>query len=283
MAFMGDIQIRGDGTDPKQIMNYLYQLEEQIRYALANIGADNIQEGAITPQMLSPAIKQNIQQITVTQEKQERTSKQLKSEDGRLRTLIVETEQGIMRQMQDMEEGLETTITETAAGINARITDEVNDLETDIRATATDLQAWVKDNAYEIQSGVTINPAGVTVSGGKYVKIESTGKFIVDSTNLKVDDQGNVEMTGTVNADSGKIGGFELSTLGMGTVGGGGVWVSSGSRSSASAAVTVYGPGGTGDVAFQALSQSGTVYIKSLWMHDGTTWRDVTSAILALL
>ena len=283
MAFMGDIQIRGDGTDPKQIMNYLYQLEEQIRYALANIGADNIQEGAITPQMLSPAIKQNIQEITISQENQERTSKQLKSEDGKLRTLIVETEQGIMRQMQDVEEGLEATITETAAGINAKITDEVEGLENNIRATASELKVWVKDNAYEIQSGIAIDSEGVTVSGGKYVKIESTGKFIVDSTNFNVDDQGNVEMIGTVNAESGKIGGFELSPLGMGTVGGGGVWLSSGSSSSASAAVTVYGPGGVGDVAFQALSQTGTVYIKSLWMHDGTTWRDVTSAILALM
>lgn len=303
MALLGDIQIRGDGSDPKQIMNYLYQLEEQIQYALQNIGADNIVEGSIGPALLSPAIKTQINNVVLGQEAQQRTSKQLKSEDGKLRTLIVETEQGIMRQLTNEVNGLQTTITETAAGINAkitsaegditqlkatageiqaRITNEVAGLETNISATAANLQAWVKDNAYEIQSGIAINPAGVTISGGKYVKIESTGKFILDSQNLKVDDQGNVEMTGEVNAESGEIGGFNISSYGLGTTGGG-VWISSGGGSSASSAVTVYGPGGTGDVAFQALSASGTVYIKSLWLYDGTTWRDVTSAILALL
>lgn len=282
MALLGDIQIRGDGSDPRQIMNYLYQLEEQIQYALQNIGEDNIVAGSIGPELLAPAIKTQINNMVLDQQQQQRTSKQLKSEDGKLRALIVETEQGIMRQLTNEVNGLQTTITETAAGINARITDEVNGLENNIRVTASELQAWVKDNAYEIQSGIAINPAGVTISGGKYVKIESTGKFILDSQNLKVDDQGNVEMTGKVNADSGEIGGFNISSYGMGTTGGG-VWISSGGGSSASSAVTVYGPGGTGDVAFQALSASGTVYIKSLWLHDGTTWRDVTSAILALL
>lgn len=63
MARLGDIQIRGDGSDPKQIMNYLYQLEEQIRYALQNLDGDNIQEEAIGEAQLSQGVQGRLQSV----------------------------------------------------------------------------------------------------------------------------------------------------------------------------------------------------------------------------
>lgn len=64
---------------------------------------------------------------------------------------------------------------------------------------------------YGMQSGIEILPAGIEVSGGKYVKIKSGGLFTVESGNFGVDENGNVEMTGTVNAGAGSVlGGWTL-------------------------------------------------------------------------
>lgn len=138
MARLGEIEYRGDGSDPRQLLNYMLQLEEQIKYALAHLGSENIQAGAIDEKLLAPAVKQNIQNIEIRVEGQERKSRELKSEDGKLRTLILETEEGIMRDMEDVEAGLRTTIMETAAGINTSINDKLGNYYTKSE-TATEI------------------------------------------------------------------------------------------------------------------------------------------------
>lgn len=42
------------------------------------------------------------------------------------------------------------------------------------------------DNKYTIRSGIEIEPEGVTISGSKFLKIESGGTFDVDSNNFKI-------------------------------------------------------------------------------------------------
>lgn len=142
MAVLMDLQGKSDLKDIKQVTNYLYQLEEQIRYVLANIGSENLSPGAVDVSNLAPALKQNIQNIEFRIEREERKSKQLVSEDGKLRTLIVETEAGIMREMTDVENGLRTTITETASGLRADITSNTGAI-TSLQATAQGLQTRV--------------------------------------------------------------------------------------------------------------------------------------------
>ena len=52
--------------------------------------------------------------------------------------------------------------------------------------TATAIESYVTSNAYKIQSGIAITAAGVTISGGKYVKIESSGTFDVTASTFGI-------------------------------------------------------------------------------------------------
>ena len=56
MARLGEIQLKSGIKDIDQVMNYLYQLEEQLRYALNNLDSENIRDGAISAEQLSGAV-----------------------------------------------------------------------------------------------------------------------------------------------------------------------------------------------------------------------------------
>ena len=60
MAMLGDIQTRGQITDVKQVMNYVYQLEEQMRYTLKHLDSGNIENGAIGAEQLSSAVREQM-------------------------------------------------------------------------------------------------------------------------------------------------------------------------------------------------------------------------------
>ena len=60
MAYLNEIQLRGEIKDARQVMEYLYQLEDQIRYALQNLDGENIQAGAIGENLLSGGIRNQI-------------------------------------------------------------------------------------------------------------------------------------------------------------------------------------------------------------------------------
>ena len=46
MAFLREIPKVKDPNDNKQLLNYIYALEEQLRYVYANLGAENLIDGA---------------------------------------------------------------------------------------------------------------------------------------------------------------------------------------------------------------------------------------------
>ena len=52
--------------------------------------------------------------------------------------------------------------------------------------TSEMISAYVTNNAYTIKSGIAIEAEGVTVSGGKYVKIESSGTFSVTASTFGI-------------------------------------------------------------------------------------------------
>lgn len=83
-----------------------------------------------------------------------------------------------------------------------------------ISQTATGITAYVSSyvgsNAYTLKSYIEIKAEGIEVSGGKYVKIKSGGKFVVDSGKFDIDASGNVTMNGTITATSGSIAGWTI-------------------------------------------------------------------------
>ena len=73
------------------------------------------------------------------------------------------------------------------------------------------------DNKYTVRSGIGIELAGIEISGSKYVRIKSGGKFVVDSGNFDIDESGNVAMAGKITATSGQIGGFGIGATRLAT------------------------------------------------------------------
>lgn len=71
IAHLPEIQSKGGGNDYRQVMNYVYQLEEQLRYALAHIDGDNITAGTVGAGQLAKASVQeeNIAKSAVTGDK----------------------------------------------------------------------------------------------------------------------------------------------------------------------------------------------------------------------
>ena len=66
-------------------------------------------------------------------------------------------------------------------------------------------QVTVEETHYAVQSGISIIPQGIEISGGTYVKIKSGGSFTVDSGKFSIDTARNVVMQGTVRATAGYI------------------------------------------------------------------------------
>ena len=96
---------------------------------------------------------------------------------------------------------------QTAESIVQEATSYVNGIlssKSAIEQTATGITAYVEeytgDNFYSIKSGIDIKAAGVEISGAKYIKIKSGGKFLVDSGNFSISDAGAVTVTGTITA-----------------------------------------------------------------------------------
>ena len=63
MAYLGELQLRPGSDSGRQMMDYLRQLEEQVRYALQNLDGDNIQEGAIGEAQLSQGVQGRLQSV----------------------------------------------------------------------------------------------------------------------------------------------------------------------------------------------------------------------------
>ena len=75
MAYLGDIQTRGQIRDINQVMDYLRQLEDQIRYALFNLDGENIQNGAIGAEQLSQGVNGEIKDAKSTAENSKKAAK----------------------------------------------------------------------------------------------------------------------------------------------------------------------------------------------------------------
>ena len=85
-----------------------------------------------------------------------------------------------------------------------------------IEQTATGINAFVSSNYYGIQSGISIAASGIEISGAKYVKIKSGGKFLVDSGNFEIDTSGNVTVKGILQAAANSvIGGWTLGSTNL--------------------------------------------------------------------
>ncbi|MBR3019791.1 MAG: hypothetical protein IKH57_22395 [Clostridia bacterium] len=66
MAYLADIPSPGNVKDVRQVMDYLRQLEDQLRYVIQHIGAENIQQGAIGEEQLSHKVNEDMRAVRKT-------------------------------------------------------------------------------------------------------------------------------------------------------------------------------------------------------------------------
>ena len=97
-------------------------------------------------------------------------------------------------------DGIKSTVTDVDGRLTS-IEQTVDGIDLSVYAKTED----VNDKTGEITTslkgmGINIDTEIITISG--------TGNFIVDTTNFKLDENGNVDITGKISATSGDIGGF---------------------------------------------------------------------------
>ena len=154
------------GNDPamKQVWNYIYQLEEQLRYAFNHIGADNIEEGAVTGK--------HIEAETITADRLSAsagndlnitgnravllTAKKQSEADGKISQLRVDTD-SIAGRVSDAEGNI-SQIRQTAEGLESRVTSAETSITQNaeqiaLRATKTEVTTAVAG----VQEGVDAN------------------------------------------------------------------------------------------------------------------------------
>ena len=206
MAQMGEIQHRGDPQDVKGVMNYVYQLEEQIRYVLQNLGSDNLTPGSVDLAQLGPNVTKQFTTIINGQTDLETYTRKkvssIQDEFGNYSTTM-QTESFVGTYVSNAL-GDYSTSQETAEKISTFVTNALGDYST-TQQTSGMISNYVANNAYTQVSGITITPPGIELTGSQYVKIGTNGKLIITAGNFTISEQG------TVNFKTGLIGGFDIS------------------------------------------------------------------------
>ena len=99
------------------------------------------------------------------------------------------------------------TVSGYVAWLNARI---------DLKQDSIDLSVYATNKSVDDKTGAiktSLKGMGINIDTEK-ITISGTGNFIVDTTNFKLDKDGNVSVTGTITAKSGKIGVVNISSTG---------------------------------------------------------------------
>ena len=95
------------------------------------------------------------------------------------------------------------TVSGYVAWLNARI---------DVKQDKIDLSVYATNKSVDDKTGAittSLKGMGINIDTEK-ITISGTGNFIVDTTNFKLDKDGNVSVTGTINATNGSIGGIKI-------------------------------------------------------------------------
>lgn len=158
-----------------QIQNYLYMLVEQLRYSMANIGAENFNETEFD----------NIVNLIT-----EPIYFQLTSEDGTINQMLHVTEDRLISKIEGVTKGVEelgrtvTTIQQTVNSITLEATEDVNGNTSTITLTGNGIEARsvnisfkgeVTFEALENKGYVTTGTIDSALSGKGYVTTKALG------------------------------------------------------------------------------------------------------------
>ena len=316
MAVFGEVQHTGNITDIKQVMNYVYQLEEQVRYALGHIGNENMTAECVGIEQLTPGVKQNINQIEINVEAAQNRiretgnilSNRIDDAEGNISSLQ-QTATSLTSRVSDTEGNI-STLQQTAGSLTTLISNAEGDISV-LQQTATSLTSRVGDaegNISSLQQTATSLTSRIGSAEGdissltqtassisaRVSSIETNGTGELSNTAVTIDTHGvEIKSTGTLKVN---MTNFKINSSGSVSVTGA---IEATSGSIGSFDIINDGLGSlnrkvmimqdqisVGAVADRGFIADGSgIKAKALLLYDSGTgsYRDVTAAILALL
>ena len=176
----------------QKIKDYVYMLNEQLRYHFSNIDETNIVDGSIGESALSIPVKTQIQDTAGNVSKLQQTAKSISADiesiEGDLAQIVleadslltrVENNEGDISSIQQAAtaltsrvsnaEGNISTLTQTASSLTSRVSSNEGDIST-LQQTATSLQSQITNNEGDIstlqQTTSNISASVQTIQGG---------------------------------------------------------------------------------------------------------------------
>ena len=199
----------------RQIVAYVQELEDQLRYVLANLGAENMAPDAIKVETLAPDVRKvfqdtenNIGRVIASAKKIEA---RLQSAEGDISTLEQTT--GAIETRVENAEGEITTLEQTTGTITTRVENAEGDITT-LTQTANSIRLGVTDGENGVgqvhNSSLDINTDGISMNAGK-ISMEADTEMTIKSggvLDIIAGGKGNISLTeggGSVDAETGSF------------------------------------------------------------------------------
>ena len=168
----------------------LEQTASSLTSRISNSEKD-ISELEQTASSLTSRISNSEKDISTVTQTANSVSAEVKNASGSYANLSLALD-GIKTSVKGVDERL-TTIEQTVDGI--------------------DLSVYAKTKYVDSETGeikTKLNKSGIDIEANKITISSTGGKLVVDTTNFKLDEAGNVTVTGTINATNGTIGGIAI-------------------------------------------------------------------------
>ena len=174
----------------REVLDYLYMLQEQLRYSFGNIGVSNFNESELTA--LSVMITEPVYAA-------------LQDVDGNVAQLTLEA-RGLDMRLSDAEGNIDT-VTATAETLSARLSTAEGDL-TELSATASGLMGRIASAEGDITtltataSGLSATVTGLSDNMSHTLRLGADGMTVQDAEGRKVIiSNGNLNLSGAITFD----------------------------------------------------------------------------------
>jgi predicted nucleic acid-binding Zn-ribbon protein len=177
-------------SNSEKDISELEQTASSLTSRISNSEKD-ISELEQTASSLTSRISNSEKDISTVTQTANSVSAEVKNASGSYANLSLALD-GIKTSVKGVDERL-TTIEQTVDGI--------------------DLSVYAKTKYVDSETGeikTKLNKSGIDIEANKITISSTGGKLVVDTTNFKLDEAGNVTVTGTINATNGTIGGIAI-------------------------------------------------------------------------
>lgn len=192
MAVMKEIPVKTGGTvDNRQLLNYLLQLEEEIRYALGHLDGENLTDGAIGENQLSDTVKGTMEGLSSSVQKVVEDTSGLEKKVRETATKVEQTEEQVEILAQETVQ-LGNQVEENAAAIETQAGQIAlmvtrTEIEEDGVPKVSNAAVLITSNGMVLRGGV------ILINAGSVFRVSSGGTFEV----FAADDNSYIKFGGT--------------------------------------------------------------------------------------